>query len=118
MKVIKKKQRVEIDIDNIVYGGNGISKQNYQNSNNFVVFVKNGITGQRVLAEVIKLKPNYAEAKIIKVIKKSSLQKNRNYQKISGAPYYDLDIKNQRKIKEELVFEVYKKIGQTSKRYY
>ena len=28
---IKKKQRVEIDIDNIVYGGNGISKQNYQN---------------------------------------------------------------------------------------
>ena len=58
MKVIKKKQRVEIDIDNIVYGGNGISKQNYQNSNNFVVFVKNGITGQRVLAEVIKLKPN------------------------------------------------------------
>ena len=112
MKVIKKKQRVEIDIDNIVYGGNGISKQNSQNSNNFVVFVKNGITGQRVLAEVIKLKPNYAEAKIIKVIKKSSLQKNRNYQKISGAPYYDLDINYQRKIKEELVFEVYKKIGQ------
>ncbi|MAQ32079.1 MAG: 23S rRNA (uracil(1939)-C(5))-methyltransferase RlmD [Flavobacteriales bacterium] len=112
MKVIKKKQRIEIDIDNIVYGGNGISKQNYQNSNNFVVFVKNGITGQRVLAEIIKLKPNYAEARIIKVIKNSSLQKRRNYQKISGAPYYDLDINYQRKKKEELVFEVFEKIGQ------
>ena len=107
MQLIKKRERIEINIDDVVYGGNGISKQ----SNNFIVFIKNGIAGQRVLAEVTKLKPNYAEAKIIEVIKKSPLQKKRNYQKISGAPYYELDIKYQREKKRDLVFEVFKKIG-------
>ena len=111
MQLIKKKERINIHIDDIVYGGNGISKQEYENSKNFVVFVKNGIEGQTVLVEIVKLKPNYAEAKIIKVLHKSSLQKTRPYQKISGAPYYDLDINYQRRKKKELVFEVFQKIG-------
>ena len=71
----------------------------------------NGITGQTVLAEITKSKHNYAEAKIIEVIQKSELQKKRNYQKISGAPYYDLDIKYQRQKKKDLVIEVFQKIG-------
>ncbi|MBE37754.1 MAG: 23S rRNA (uracil(1939)-C(5))-methyltransferase RlmD [Flavobacteriales bacterium] len=111
MKSIKKKERLEITIDDIVYGGNGISKQQYQNSKNFIIFVKNGITGQKVLVEITKLKPKYAEAKIIKIIEKSSLQEDNKFQKISGAPYYDLDIKFQREKKQNLVFEVFKKIG-------
>ena len=111
MQLIKKKERLQIQIDDIVYGGNGISKQQYKDSDNFVIFVKNGIEGQKVLAEIIKLKPNYAEAKIIKVLTKSPLQKKRPYQKISGAPYYDLAIDYQRNKKKELVFEVFQKIG-------
>ena len=111
MQLIKKKERIKIHINDIVYGGNGISKQQYKDSGDFVVFVKNGIEGQNVLAEVVKLKPSYAEAKIIKVLSKSSLQKQRPYQKISGAPYYDLDIKYQRNKKQELVFEVFQRIG-------
>ena len=112
MKLIKKKERLEIDIDDIVYGGNGISKQKNQKSNNFIIFVKNGIQGQKLLVEITKIKPNYAEAKIIKIIKKSTLQKKRKYQQISGAPYYDLDIKYQRSKKRDLVFEVFEKIGE------
>ena len=112
MKVIKKRERLEITIDDMVYGGNGISKQKFQNSNNFIFFIKNGIPGQKVVAEVTKIKPNYAEAKIIEVLQKSPLQKKRNYQKISGAPYYDLDIKYQRKKKRNFVFEIFKKIGE------
>ena len=111
MKLIKKKERLELKISNIAYGGNGISKQDDQNSKNFIIFVKNGIEGQQLLVEIVKKKPNYAEAKIIKVLKKSPLQKNRPYQKISGAPYYDLNISYQRKKKKELVFEVFQKIG-------
>ena len=112
MKIIKKKERLEIIIDDIVYGGNSISKQQYQKSNNFIVFVKNGIPGQKLLVEITKLKPNYAEGKIIEVIKKSHLQKERKFQKISGAPYYDLDIEYQRTKKKSLVFEVFNKIGE------
>jgi len=111
MQVIKKKERLEIYIENIVYGGNGISKYPNEKNQNFVIFVKNAIEGQTVLAEITKSKPNYAEAKIIEVLKKSDLQKKRNYQKISGAPYYDLDIKYQREKKKELVIEVFQKIG-------
>ena len=111
MQLIKKRERIKIYIDNIVYGGNGISKQDYQNYKNFTVFVKNGIEGQTLLVEILKVKTNYAEAKIIKVLQKSPLQKKRSYQKISGAPYYDLDIKYQREKKKELVFEVFQKIG-------
>ena len=111
MQVIKKKERIEIYIDDIVYGGNGISKQKNGRGKDFAVFVKNGITGQKVLVEIKKLKDKYAEAVIVEVIRKSDLQKKRKYQKISGAPYYDLDIKYQRKKKKELVIEVFKKIG-------
>ena len=32
MQLIKKKERINIHIDDIVYGGNGISKQEYENS--------------------------------------------------------------------------------------
>ncbi|RPG57929.1 MAG: 23S rRNA (uracil(1939)-C(5))-methyltransferase RlmD [Flavobacteriales bacterium TMED191] len=111
MQVMKKKERIKIYIDDIVYGGNGISKQPQENRKDFVIFVKNAITGQTVLAEITKLKSNYAEAKIFEVITKSELQKKRNYQKISGAPYYELDIKYQRLKKKALVFEVFQKIG-------
>ena len=111
MVVIKKKERLKIDIEDIVYGGNGISRQHKQDDKKFIIFIKNGIQGQTVLAEITKLKPNYAEAKIIDVIKKSVLQKKRIYQKISGAPYYDLDINYQRKKKKDLVIEVFQKIG-------
>ena len=106
MQLIKKRERLKINIDDIVYGGNGIHKNS---KNNIIIFVKNGITGQTVLAEITKLKSNYAEAKIIEVVKKSSLQKDREYQKISGAPYYDLDIEYQRNKKVELVFDVFTK---------
>ena len=111
MQVMKKKERIKIYIDDIVYGGNGISKQPDESKKDFVIFVKNAIAGQTVLAEITKSKHNYAEAKIIEVIQKSELQKKRNYQKISGAPYYDLDIKYQRQKKKDLVIEVFQKIG-------
>ena len=111
MQVIKKKERLEIFIEDIVYGGNGISKHPYKKTNDFIIFTKNGIEGQTALVEITKVKPNYAEAKIIKIIKKSPLQKQRKYQKISGAPYYDLSIQYQRKKKKNLVQEVFQKIG-------
>ena len=56
MQVIKKKERIEIYIEDIVYGGNGISRQVHQNTKDFIIFIKNGIQGQTVLAEIIKLK--------------------------------------------------------------
>ena len=43
MQVMKKKERIKIYIDDIVYGGNGISKQPDKSKKDFVIFVKNGM---------------------------------------------------------------------------
>ena len=98
MDVVKKKERLEIIVEDIVYGGNGINKSAYEN---YIIFIKNGIEGQKVLVEIQKVKTNYIESKIIEVLKKSPLQKERDYQPISGAPYYDVDIKYQRQKKKD-----------------
>ena len=55
---MKKRQRIQIQINDIAYGGNGISKLEYKNTKNFIVFVKNAIPGQIVLAQIKKIKPN------------------------------------------------------------
>ena len=112
MDVVKKKERLEIIVEDIVYGGNGINKSAYEN---YIIFIKNGIEGQKVLVEIQKVKTNYIESKIIEVLKKSPLQKERDYQPISGAPYYDLDISYQKEKKIKLVFELFEKIGKIKK---
>ena len=111
MQKIKKKQKLELGIEDMVFGGNGISRVNLDKKKDFVIFVKNAIEGQRVIAEITKFRVNYAESKIIKVLEKSKLQKKINFQKISGAPYIELDIDYQRNIKRKLVFDVFRKIG-------
>lgn len=111
MQKIKKKQKLELLVEDMVYGGNGISRVDLDNKKDFVIFVKNAIRGQRVFVEITKFRTNYAESKIIKVLEKSIIQKKINFQKISGAPYIELDIEYQRNIKKKLVFDVFKKIG-------
>ena len=49
MQVIKKKERIEIYIEDIVYGGNGISRQTHQNTKDFIIFIKNGIPQKKTI---------------------------------------------------------------------
>ena len=52
--VIKKGLELEIEVQSLAYGGMGLEKV-YE----FVVFVKNGIPGQRVLVLIYKKKKEY-----------------------------------------------------------
>ena len=65
---IKKGVELEIEVQSLAYGGMGLAKVD-----DFVVFVKNGIPGQRVLVLIYKKKKGFAEARIIKVLKQSPL---------------------------------------------
>ena len=48
---LKKGQEVELQIDELAYGGKGLSR-----FNNFVIFIEKAIPGQKVLAYITKKK--------------------------------------------------------------
>ena len=49
--LIKRKAELELKIESLAYGGMGIAKKE-----NFVIFVKNSIPGQTVIARIYKKK--------------------------------------------------------------
>src|SRR2546428_8454989 len=60
---VTKDQEVELDVDSLAYGGNGVARLN-----GFVVFVRRGLPGDRVRARVTKVKRNHAEALAVEVL--------------------------------------------------
>ena len=58
-ELIKRGQELELDIDSLAYGGMGIAKKD-----NFVIFVKNAIPGQKVFARIYKKRKGYAVANV------------------------------------------------------
>ena len=63
---IKRGQIVELHIESLAYGGMGLAK-----IDNFVIFVKGAIPGQKVLAKIYKKKSGYAEAQPTQLINES-----------------------------------------------
>ena len=64
--LIKRKAEIELKIESLAYGGMGIAKKE-----NFVIFVKNAIPGQTVIARIYKKKKGYAEARALKILVES-----------------------------------------------
>jgi len=60
---VTKDQELELTIDSLAYGGNGVARLN-----GYVVFVRRGLPGDRVRARVTKVKRNFAEALAEEVI--------------------------------------------------
>ncbi len=58
-----KDQEVELDVESLAYGGNGVARLN-----GYVVFVRRGLPGDRVRARVTKVKRNHAEALAVEVV--------------------------------------------------
>ena len=76
--VIKRGTEIELDIESLAYGGKGVAK-----TNNFVIFVKNAIPGQKVLARIYKKRKGYAEASI-----KEILEESKHAEKVQCNHYY------------------------------
>ena len=60
---VAKDQELELRIDSLAYGGNGVARLN-----GFVVFVRRGLPGDRVRARVTKVKRSHAEALATEVL--------------------------------------------------
>ncbi len=64
---IRKRDILELSIDKMAFGGQGIA-----HVDGFVIFVKGGVPGDRLTAQVFKKKRDYAEARIIELLEPSS----------------------------------------------
>ena len=98
-------------ISDIAFGGTGIAKIPTQEGE-FVVFVENTVPGQTINARVIKSKKRYAEAKLIKVVKKSPDEITLPYQRIPGAPFAAWPIEKQLEYKQKSTLEMFKRLGE------
>jgi predicted RNA-binding protein with TRAM domain len=71
-KFVKKNQVLELRIEDYAFGGKGIARIKSEEGS-FVIFVPNTLPSQLVKAQINKSSKNYAEAKLIDVIKPSEV---------------------------------------------
>ena len=106
----KKGEELTGEVIDLAYGGKGIVKIN-MGEKDYIVFISNTIKGQKIKYKIVRRKENYAEGRLIRIIKRSKIEKKIPYQSISGAPYITLDISLQHDFKKKHVFELLTKIG-------
>ncbi len=98
-------QKLEVTIDRLAYGGNGIARHN-----GYVIFVAGTLPGDTVRVEVIKRKRSYGEAKLLEVVTPSP---DRIEPRAShpGVSWQVLPYEQQLAIKAEQVTEALTRIG-------
>jgi 23S rRNA (uracil1939-C5)-methyltransferase len=106
---VAKDQEVELRIESLAYGGNGVARLN-----GFVVFVRRGLPGDLVRARVTKVKRNHAEALALEVVESGP---NRvaapcaHYPACGGCRFQDLDYEVQLAAKHDQVRDALQRIG-------
>ncbi len=111
---MKKEDILKLEIVDLAFGGKGIAKiqiSDGKEKKDFVIFVDGALIGQTVEARVTKKKRRYAEAKLIKVLKKSDLEIEIDYSLTAGAPWATLSIELQQEYKQKQVFDLFQKFA-------
>ena len=106
---VRKDEEVELQVDSLAYGGNGVARLN-----GFVVFVRRGLPGDRVRARVTKVKRGFAEALATEVLEPSAQRVDApcaHYPACGGCRFQDLDYAAQVASKEAQVRDALVRIG-------
>jgi 23S rRNA (uracil1939-C5)-methyltransferase len=109
---LRKDQELELSIDSLAYGGNGVARLN-----GFVVFVRRGLPGDRVLARVTKVKRNHAEATTLEVVEAGAPRVDapcEHYPECGGCRFQDLAYEAQLDAKARQVEDALARIGKLS----
>jgi 23S rRNA (uracil1939-C5)-methyltransferase len=110
---LKKGEIKNVTIEKLAFGGEGIGHIDL-NGSKYVVFVEDGIPGDKVEAVLIKIKKNFAKAKINKIIKKSELRTDprcRHFEYCGGCTLQNIPYKKQLEIKQSQVTEALEHLG-------
>jgi 23S rRNA (uracil1939-C5)-methyltransferase len=100
---------VELEIDSIAFEGKAIAK-----IDGYVVFVSGGVPGDLVKAKVFKRKKDYAEAKVVEILKPSPhrVQPRCRYFGIcGGCKWQNLEYGEQIRFKRQHVIDAFERIG-------
>ncbi len=111
-KFLKKGQEIEVEIEKIVFGGEGLARYN-----GIAIFVPMSVPGDRLLVEIISLKKTYGRALIKKIIEgsKDRVEGNRvTFEDFHGCDFAMLGYESQLKYKRDMVSEVLQGVGKTS----
>jgi len=118
---LKKGDLLELDIISYAFEGKGVAKiikeyltQNETDAKKYVVFVSGAYPGDKVIAQITKVRTSYAEARIKEILVKSTLRilpKCKYFGTCGGCKAQDLDYKQQIKFKEEQVKDIFERIG-------
>jgi 23S rRNA (uracil1939-C5)-methyltransferase len=106
---VAKDQELELHIDSLAYGGNGVARLN-----GFVVFVRRGLPGDTVRARVTKVKRSHAEAIAVEVVEAGARRVDApcaHYPACGGCRFQDLAYDAQLEAKQEQVREALRRIG-------
>ncbi|HEY7003481.1 MAG TPA: TRAM domain-containing protein, partial [Gaiellaceae bacterium] len=106
---LKKDQELDLKIDSLAYGGNGVARLN-----GFVVFVRRALPGDTVRARVTKVKRNHAEATALGVVEPGAPRVDapcEHYPACGGCRFQDLAYEAQIVAKETQVGDALSRIG-------
>jgi 23S rRNA (uracil1939-C5)-methyltransferase len=106
---VRKDQELELSIDSLAYGGNGVARLN-----GFVVFVRRGLPGDRVRARVTKVKRSHAEAIALEVVDAGAPRVDapcEHYPECGGCRFQDLAYEAQLDAKQRQVEDALARIG-------
>lgn len=107
---MKRGEIITLEIENLAFGGKGIGRLDTDNGK-LVVFVNNTIPGQVVKCRISRKKKKHIEAKLVKVLERSTNEVERPFQPIPGAPYSSLPIEIQEKYKKDNSNDLLRRIG-------
>jgi 23S rRNA (uracil1939-C5)-methyltransferase len=106
---VAKDQELELHIDSLAFGGNGVARLN-----GFVVFVRRGLPGDTVRARVTKVKRSHAEALAVDIVQPSDKRVEApctHYPACGGCRFQDLAYEAQLEAKQDQVEDALRRIG-------
>jgi 23S rRNA (uracil1939-C5)-methyltransferase len=106
---VRKDQELELRIDSLAYGGNGVARLN-----GFVVFVRRALPGDTVRARVTKVKRNHAEAVSLEVVEPGAPRVEApcaHYPACGGCRFQDLAYDAQLEAKAQQAGDAVRRIG-------
>jgi len=102
---IKKNQSITIGVNSVAYGGKGVARLD-----NFVIFVRDALPGQRLKVKIIKKKSSFAEAIIEEIITQSPDYVDPKcvyFNDCGGCTFQNLGYSAQLKMKKQQIEGVY-----------
>lgn len=100
---VKRKGEYTLKIQRLAFGGAGVARVE-----NYVVFVKDTLPGEKVRARIIRRRSAYAEARLLEILEPSPMRQEpscKYHQWCGGCTWQNLAYENQLKFKEDIVRE-------------